>query len=60
MKVLSAKVEKQYQREAWDVRLETDRGPRYCKPTFNSKGAAQAYADAVVSGTRKPEIFYAF
>ena len=28
-------------------------------PLFNSKGAAQAYLDAVVSGKRKPEYTHA-
>lgn len=28
---------------------------RECSPTFNSKGAAQAYLDALNAGTRQPE-----
>jgi hypothetical protein len=28
---------------------------RVCSPDFNSKGAAAAYLEALVNGTRKPE-----
>lgn len=58
MEILKAWVEKQHCREAYDVLLDTNKGRRACQPTFTTQADAQAYADDVLSGKRKPEIFY--
>jgi hypothetical protein len=60
LKVLSAEVLRydSRNRHSWEVAFTTNHGLRMSRNTWNCKGAAQAYADAVVSGYRKPEFFY--
>lgn len=61
IQVLSAKVVRYKTRdhsEAWEVEFITDQGKRMSSATWNSKGAAQAYADAVIARKRRAEFFY--
>ena len=44
--------------DCWEVRFKTNQGTRMSVATWNSRGAVQAYADAVLAGKRKPEFFY--
>ena len=61
LKIFSAEVLRydSRNRDAWEVAFHTNLGIRMSRNTWNCKGAAQIYANAVVAGTRKPELFYA-
>lgn len=46
-----------FKQDVYEVAVVAPDGShQMCTPTWNSRGAAQAYADAVMKGERKPEI----